>query len=43
MGKENKQQTQTRYSLPIRNKPKGKRRHDLALSVQTGTQNAGKW
>ena len=41
--KERPQPSQTRFILPIRNKAKGKRRHDLALSIQTGTQNAGKW
>ena len=31
------------YEMPIRNKPKGKRKHSLQKSIINGTQNAGKW
>jgi len=33
----------SRYHLPIRSKPKGKRPHNLAKNVGAGIQNAGKW
>ena len=33
----------SRYHLPIRNKPKGKRLHSLVTNVGAGVQNAGKW
>ena len=33
----------TRYFLPVRKAPKGKRPHNLSLSTVIGTQNAGKW
>ena len=29
--------------MPIRNKPKGKRKHSLQTNIMRGTQNAGKW
>ena len=41
--KENKQSLVSRYQLPIRSEPKGKRPHNLRLSVVNNTQNAGKW
>ena len=33
----------TRYFLPVRKEPKGKRPHSLSLNISKGTQNAGKW
>ena len=41
--KENLVPASSRFTLPLRNKAKGKRPHNLALSVVKGTQNAGKW
>ena len=42
-GKENKSIVPSRYELPLRREAKGKRCHNLALSLKRGTQNAGKW
>ena len=33
----------SRYVLPTRREPKGKRKHSLKLSIEKGHQNAGKW
>lgn len=41
--KENAAPATSRYKLPLRKEAKGKRPHNLALSVLKGTQNAGKW
>ena len=35
--------TSSRYDIPLRNPSKGKRPHNLAVSIKKGTQNAGKW
>ena len=34
---------ESRYILPTRREPKGKRKHSLKLSIEKGHQNAGKW
>lgn len=31
------------YEMPVRNKPKGRRKHSLQKNIINGTQNAGKW
>ena len=38
-----KKQLDSRYILPTRREPKGKRKHSLKLSIEKGHQNAGKW
>ena len=41
--KENLQPSQSRFTLPTRRAPKGKRPHDLSLNISKNVQNAGKW
>ena len=41
--KAEKELTQSRHYLPIRNEPKGRRIHSLQTNIQAGQQNAGKW
>ena len=43
INKENKMPAVSRFELPIRREPKGKRPHSLSLNIKKGTQNAGKW
>ena len=39
--KENKRSSDFQYHLPIQSEPRGKRLHNLGLSVLKNTQNAG--
>ena len=41
--KENLQPSESRFTLPTRRAPKGKRPHDLSLYISKNVQNAGKW
>lgn len=35
--------TTSRYCMPVRNEPKGRRLHSLLQNINSGQQNAGKW